>query len=407
MRKVVLSATIIVAFVLSGVMPTSAQTVIFEERFDDASQFTVTTGALETDGAATNSDYLTVTDGSDIDRSYDGITGSYFAAQDIDGTPNGVSPSVIEWTGIDINGVSDPVFSGLFGEVFDSPGDIDNSDFVKFEYQIDGGGYQNLIAFENDGTGFNTNFFEDTDFDGVGDGTEITSSAGTMVFFEKSLVTGSTLDLRLTVALDSGDEDIAIEDIVISDGSIPVELATFTAQVSGTQAQLQWETLSETNNAGFDIQHKAPQSSSFSSLGFVEGHGTTDTPQSYRFNTDALDAGTHTFRLRQIDLDGTDEIHEPVTVEVRQSDLMRLTGPNPVQAGTATELTIQPEQSDDVTVALYNVLGQRVQTLHSGRVSADDVLRLTLDTSNLSSGMYFVRADGNSVRQTKRITVVR
>jgi len=188
---------------------------------------------------------------------------------------------------------------------------------------------------------------------------------------------------------------------------LPVELATFTAQVSGTQAQLQWETLSETNNAGFDIQHQAPQSSSFSSLGFVEGHGTTDTPQSYRFNTDALDAGTHTFRLRQIDLDGTDEIHEPVTVEVRQSDLMRLTGPNPVQAGTATELTIQPEQSDDVTVALYNVLGQRVQTLHSGRVSADDVLRLTLDTSNLSSGMYFVRADGNSVRQTKRITVVR
>ena len=192
-----------------------------------------------------------------------------------------------------------------------------------------------------------------------------------------------------------------------NEGSLPVELATFTAQVSGTQAQLQWETLSETNNAGFDIQHQAPQSSSFSSLGFVEGHGTTDTPQSYRFNTDALEAGTHTFRLRQIDLDGTDEIHEPVTVEVRQSDLMRLTGPNPVQAGTATELTIQPEQSDDVTVALYNVLGQRVQTLHSGRVSADDVLRLTLDTSNLSSGMYFVRADGNSVRQTKRITVVR
>ncbi len=188
---------------------------------------------------------------------------------------------------------------------------------------------------------------------------------------------------------------------------LPVELATFTAQVSGTQAQLQWETLSETNNAGFDIQHKAPSASSFRTLGFVEGHGTTDTPQSYRFNTRALDAGTHTFRLRQIDLDGTDELHSPITVEVRQGNLMRLTGPNPVQSGMATELTIQPEQSGDVTVALYNVLGQRVQTLHSGQARADDVLRLTLDTSRLSSGMYFVRANGSSVRQTERITVVR
>jgi hypothetical protein len=139
----------------------------------------------------------------------------------------------------------------------------------------------------------------------------------------------------------------------------------------------------------------------------VEGHGTTDTPQSYRFSTDALDAGTHTFRLRQIDLDGTDALHEPITVEVNQDNLMRLTGPNPVQSGMATELTIQPEQSGDVTVALYNVLGQRVETLHSGAVAADAVLRLTLDTSRLSSGMYFVRADGDSVRQTERITVVR
>lgn len=188
---------------------------------------------------------------------------------------------------------------------------------------------------------------------------------------------------------------------------LPVELATFTAQVSGTQAQLQWETLSETNNAGFDIQHKAPSAASFRTLGFVEGNGTTDTPQSYRFNTRALDAGTHTFRLRQIDLDGTDELHSPITVEVRQGNLMRLTGPNPVQSGMATELTIQPEQSGDVTVALYNVLGQRIETLHSGAVAADDVLRLTLDTSSLSSGMYFVRADGDSVRQTERITVVR
>lgn len=407
MRKMVLSA-LCLAFAFTIAVPASGQTIIFEERFDDASQFTVATGVLEDDGAATgNGDYLVVTDGTEIDRTYAGVSGSFLAAQDIDGTPNGQSPSVIEWTGIDITGVSDPVFSALFGEVFDSPGDIDDSDFVKFEYQVDGGGYQNLIAFENDGSTFNSNFFEDTDFDGVGEGAELTTSDGEMTFFEKSIDTGSTLDLRLTTALDSGDEDIAIDDVVISDGSIPVELAFFDAQLSGAQAQLQWETKSETNNAGFDVQHKAPTASTFRSLGFVEGTGTTDTPQSYRFETAALDAGVHTFRLRQVDLDGTDAIHEAVTVEVRQNNLLRLSGPNPVRAGLATELTVQPTQSEDLTVTLYNVLGQRVETLHEGPVAANEVLRLTLNTNGFSSGMYLVRVSGATARATQRIAIVR
>ena len=61
----------------------------------------------------------------------------------------------------------------------DANEDWDLVDFVSFEYQIDGGGRTNLLAIESipDGDSFNAVPALDTDFDGDGDGTEITEVA--------------------------------------------------------------------------------------------------------------------------------------------------------------------------------------------------------------------------------------
>ena len=85
---------------------------------------------------------------------------------------------------------------------------------------------------------------------------------------------------------------------------VPVELARFDATASGDRVQLAWDTQSETNNAGFDVEARFGDGD-WVSLGFVDGIGTTAEPQRYAFETDALAPGTYAFRLRQIDLDGT------------------------------------------------------------------------------------------------------
>jgi hypothetical protein len=384
-----------------------AQTVVFEERFDDDSQFTFTTGTQGSDGDATNSDYAFVTDGSNVDKAYDGVTGSFFAAQDVDGFGGNGDVVVIEWTGIDISSASDPVFSALFGEVFDSPGDIDDTDFVKFEYRVDGGSYANLIAFENDGSQFNSNFFEDTDFDGVGDGRTITSSSpAAMEFFDASLPTGTTLDLRLTIHLDSGDEDIAIDDVVISDGVIPVELAAFDAAARGATAELTWTTASETNNSGFAVQHRTA-GQGWSELGFVEGAGTTAEATTYRFETGTLDAGSHTFRLKQVDVDGTASFSSEETVQIAATQSVSLRGPNPVPRGQSTQLHVAVDTRQTVEATLYNVLGQQVRTLHRGSLAPGRPLATRVATDGLASGLYFVRVTGESFQHTQRLTVVR
>lgn len=191
------------------------------------------------------------------------------------------------------------------------------------------------------------------------------------------------------------------------DGSaLPVELTAFDAQFTGTGLQLTWTTLSETNNAGFEVQHKAPGASAFQAVSFVEGMGTTTEVSDYRFFLSTLEPGTHVVRLRQMDVDGGESFSEPQSVRVTL-DPVTLTGPNPAYAGADVKVVVQTETSQDVEVSLYNVLGQRVQTLYDGPVAPERAMTKAVNVSTLPSGMYFVRVNGETIQATRKLSVVR
>lgn len=192
----------------------------------------------------------------------------------------------------------------------------------------------------------------------------------------------------------------------IMEQPLPVELAAFRGSADGSTAVLEWETLTETNNDGFEIEHRRPGASAFESAGFRKGQGTTNTPTRYAFERSGLEPGTHAFRLRQIDVDGAETVIDPVTVSIAPDEPMVVsTYPNPVQAqGT---VSVQVRDASDVRVDLYNVLGQRVKTIHRGTVRPGAAKRMPLQTGNLPSGTYFVRATGPSGTTTQRISVVK
>jgi len=188
--------------------------------------------------------------------------------------------------------------------------------------------------------------------------------------------------------------------------TLPVELASFNARLDGRDAVLNWETASETNNAGFEVQH-APAEETFESVGFVDGAGTTERTQSYSHRVSDLEAGTHRFRLKQVDLDGTTETLSARTVEVLPDEALAVekVAPNPTSG--AASLSFTTREGQDVTVTLYNVLGQRVRTLFTGTTRDGARESLKIDTGNLASGTYFVRVQGESIVKTQRMTVVR
>lgn len=193
-------------------------------------------------------------------------------------------------------------------------------------------------------------------------------------------------------------------------GVIPVELASFEAWTTGTRAQLRWQTASETGNAGFDVHHRPGSESTWRTLGFVESNvpgGTTSDPQSYRFQTDALTLGTHDFRLRQVDLDGTTTLTDPVSVTVGMKQPLRLTAPSPHPVSGRSTFSFALNQETDAEVALYNLLGQRVRILHRGPVPANRDHSVTLDTQGLASGQYILRLRAGGYARSLPITVIR
>ncbi len=190
-----------------------SESFIFSESFETdgvGTRYTLSEGEF-TDGSG---DYFTRTDGANI-GSFVAFNGSpdgsyFFAAQDLDG--DGYSPEqTITFTGIDISGQSNLSFSILLAEDDSNDGkeDWDDNDYFIVEYQIDGGGYKDLLAVRATEAGTNFAPAIDTNFDGVGDGTEITS---TWADFSASISeTGATLDIKIIVGLGSGDEDIAFD----------------------------------------------------------------------------------------------------------------------------------------------------------------------------------------------------
>lgn len=110
--------------------------------------------------------------------------------------------------------------------------------------------------------------------------------------------------------------------------TIPVELADFRTHSSAETVRLSWQTVSETNNSGFVVQHK--DGNVWTKIGHVESKsegGTTTETLSYRYTVEDLSVGTHQFRLRQVDLDGSSTLSKPVSVRVQLQEALKLNAP--------------------------------------------------------------------------------
>ncbi|HUF10517.1 MAG TPA: T9SS type A sorting domain-containing protein [Rhodothermales bacterium] len=189
--------------------------------------------------------------------------------------------------------------------------------------------------------------------------------------------------------------------------ALPVELVSFTAKAieSGT-VQLAWQTASEINNAGFDVEREVG-SGLFEKIDFVQGHGTTTEPQAYSYTVRGLDPGQYTFRLKQIDLDGAFAYSGQVEaiVEVPGQFLLKAAYPNPFNPSTTVSFAVSQKQS--VALKLYDTTGRQLRVLFEGTPEANSLQSVRIDGSGLSSGMYVVRLEGASFSESQEIVLLK
>jgi len=186
---------------------------------------------------------------------------------------------------------------------------------------------------------------------------------------------------------------------------IPVELTSFTANTNGNNVKLNWTTATEINNQGFEVQRKM-QNEEFASVGFVEGYGTTTETQNYSFTDENLLPGVHSYRLKQVDFDGTSELSDVVEVEVSTPLYYSLSQnyPNPFNPSTTISYSIPADGY--VTLRVYDVLGNEVASLVDEQKQSG-IFNIHFNASALSSGVYYYTLKASEFTSTKKLVLMK
>jgi len=189
-------------------------------------------------------------------------------------------------------------------------------------------------------------------------------------------------------------------------GALPVEFASLEAVSDNRDVVLNWTTASEVDNSGFYVERKQ-EAGTFEELTFVEGAGTTNETQEYRHRIRDLDIGEHTFRIRQVDADGSSSYSKTVTAKVRLNGPFAVSepAPNPFRRATTLDLSVREEQN--VTVEVYDALGRRVKVLYDGTLKANESRPLRFRGDDLTSGHYFIRIRGESFSTVRRAVLTK
>jgi Ice-binding-like/Secretion system C-terminal sorting domain len=226
--------------------------------------------------------------------------------------------------------------------------------------------------------------------------------------FEGNILAGTTVLEDASVSFDG--RALGKTTVTLNGASVlPVELASFTATANGMNTNLHWSTATEINNSGFEIQRR--QTSDWAKVGFVAGAGTSNSPRNYSYTDSKLSAGSYSYRLKQIDNNGAFRYGSTVEVAISSAPAafaLSQNYPNPFNPSTV--ISYQVPVNSQVTLKVYNMLGQEVATLVNGPQEAG-VYTVSFNTSKgtlgLSSGVYVYRLEAGSFVSTKKLVLMK
>jgi len=183
---------------------------------------------------------------------------------------------------------------------------------------------------------------------------------------------------------------------------LPAEIVSFTSDKIGNGVVLNWKTATEVNNYGFEIERSQKsnvKSETWEKVGFVEGHGNSNSPKNYSFFDNLLNQNLSSninYRLKQVDNNGHFEYSDEISVAFEQvlKNTIEQNHPNPFNPSTTLNYSIADNSL--VRIEIYNLLGQIVaELINSEQISGNH--SVTWNASGLSSGVYFARFSVTSI----------
>lgn len=194
--------------------------------------------------------------------------------------------------------------------------------------------------------------------------------------------------------------------------ALPVELFAFSANVQGNEILLEWETATEINNLGFELQRSKDNPENFSKLAFLKGNGTSVSPNKYVYRDQNLTDGTYFYRLKQVDFDGRIEYSGVVNVNIgHQPDEFMLAQnyPNPFNPETCISYSLA--QSGPVKLLIFDINGKIVKTLVNKFQNTGNYQAIWNGCNDraipVASGMYYYKIVTNNGVKFRKMTLIK
>ena len=191
---------------------------------------------------------------------------------------------------------------------------------------------------------------------------------------------------------------------------LPVELTSFTASVQNERVNLKWQTATEVNNYGFEIQRQNTeirnQKSEWKKIAFIQGYGNSNSPKEYSFDDKNPQAGKSQYRLKQIDFDGKFEYSNIVEInfDAPVNLVLDQNYPNPFNPSTTIKYEI-PKNSF-VKLRIYDLLGREISTLVNQAQNAG-YHEITFNAKDLSSGIYIYQIQAGEFSRIKKMLLMK
>ena len=198
------------------------------------------------------------------------------------------------------------------------------------------------------------------------------------------------------------------------EGPTPVVLASFEAVSCEGLVTLNWVTASEVNCHRWEIYRGEWEEGQYAKIGELPGHGSTEAEHAYKWVDRQVSLGTtYFYKLRQVDFDGSTWWSHVVSASasspVPTTYALQQNYPNPFNADT--KICYQLREQVDVSLKIFNTLGQKVRTLVADEQEADSyaVIWDGRDDAGreLASGLYFYQLRAGSFQKTIKMLLIK
>ncbi|MCX6157088.1 MAG: T9SS type A sorting domain-containing protein [Ignavibacteriae bacterium] len=192
--------------------------------------------------------------------------------------------------------------------------------------------------------------------------------------------------------------------VASTNSPLPVSLSSFTSSVKNNSVTLNWSTISEINNKGFEIERTEAGINDYAKVGFVDGKGTTNQVSNYSFSDSKLNSGKYSYRIKQVDFNGNFEyfsLNSGIEIGAPKKFTLSQNYPNPFNPSTKIDYEIPADSK--VNIVIYDISGKEVQQIVNEYHKAG-YYTAQFNASQLSSGTYFYKLSVNNTTGTEVLT---